>query len=231
MLVKICGITDEADALAAVRAGADWIGLNLVGGPRRVGLPRATAILSALGESADARPADSSAASAVVLVRIESSLPDQTLAELRAAGAGRVQLYGEIKPGIVAALRSDGWSVVTVHHMTDADSLRGVAEFLSACPKGAEPDFVLLDAMAPGKLGGTGLAVDWEMLAREREAGRFDGWPPIILAGGLNPENVARAVEFVRPVGVDVSSGVESAPGKKDAARMREFVAAAKGAA
>jgi len=221
MLVKICGITNEGDARAAVRAGADWIGINLVGGPRRVDLPRAKAILSAIPGSAHA----------VVLVRIESSLPDRMLAELHAAGASRVQLYGKVGPDLVAELHTAGWSVLTVHHITDAGSLRAVDEFACACKKGAGPDYLLLDAKAPGKLGGTGLAVDWEVLARERETGRFDGWPPIILAGGLNPENVALAVGLVQPVVVDVSSGVESAPGKKDAARMREFVAAAKGAA
>ena len=209
MLVKICGITSERDAGAAVCAGADWIGLNLVGGPRRIDPSRARAILSALAEPA----------SAVVLVRIESNLPHRALAELHAAGARRLQLYGDVSPDVVAEIRSAGWSVVTVHHVTDADSLGAVDVFVGGCQEGAGPEFVLLDAKAPGKLGGTGVPVDWQMLACEREAGRFDGWPPIILAGGLNPENIARAVELVQPAGVDVSSGVELEPGKKDAAR------------
>ena len=78
--------------------------------------------------------------------------------------------------------------------------------------------------MTPDRLGGTGLQLDWDLLAKERSAGRFDDWPPIILAGGLNPTNITEAIRLTNPAGVDVSSGVESTPGCKDHAKIEMFV-------
>jgi phosphoribosylanthranilate isomerase len=92
---------------------------------------------------------------------------------------------------------------------------------------GFGPDAILVDAAAAGQFGGTGNTVDWKSLSG------YDAWLngiPLILAGGLTPDNVAEAIRIVRPHAVDVASGVESAPGKKDPAKMRDFVAAARAA-
>jgi phosphoribosylanthranilate isomerase len=84
----------------------------------------------------------------------------------------------------------------------------------------------LIDAHKPGEYGGTGKTADWEAIAKWRESRRFD--IPLVLAGGLTPENVARAIQFVRPDAVDTASGVESAPGRKDPTRVQAFIAEAK---
>jgi phosphoribosylanthranilate isomerase len=99
---------------------------------------------------------------------------------------------------------------------------------LLMCSKfGREPDAILLDALAPTEYGGTGLRLDWTTLADRIELLNFDRAQPLrlILAGGLTPDNVAEAIRLVRPYGVDVASGVESSPGRKDPDKVRAFVA------
>lgn len=221
MRVKVCGITSEAGARAALRAGVDWIGLNLVAGPRRIDLDAATNILTALPDPSRA----------VVLLREDDPDFDANLAALRGVGAACVQWYGATDVAKLGEIRAAGWTVATVHHVEREASVDGIDRFFADRPLGTRPDFLLLDAKSGDRLGGTGVSVDWSMLARLREAGRFDTWPPIILAGGLNPKNVAEAIRLVCPAVVDVSSGVECSPGHKDEARMRRFVEAARAAA
>jgi phosphoribosylanthranilate isomerase len=144
----------------------------------------------------------------------------------RIAGEARldvVQLHADPTPADVAAVRGETaarvWAVVRV---TDALPA-GVDELFESA------DALLIDARVPGSLGGSGVAVEWEALKSELRARR--GNCRIVLAGGLTPDNVALAVATLRPHVVDVSSGVESAPGIKDHARMRAFAAAVAGAA
>jgi phosphoribosylanthranilate isomerase len=111
----------------------------------------------------------------------------------------------------------------------DERGLPAIAEDLNACSElsGRKPDAVLVDAAVAGQFGGTGLTVDWHMLANyPTQLGNV----PLILAGGLTSENVAEAIRIVHPHAVDVASGVESTPGKKDPAKMRDFVGAARAA-
>jgi len=112
--------------------------------------------------------------------------------------------------------------VIPAFPVRDASSLAAVTSYIEACRAlGRLPAAVLLDGHAPGQHGGTGRIAPWELIAAYRPG------VPVILAGGLTPENVADAVRIVRPYAIDVASGVESAPGVKDAEKMRRFVAAA----
>ena len=219
MLVKICGVTNVGDARAALTAGADWIGLNLVAGPRRVDLDTAAHILSRLDDPG----------CAVGLVTLEAGgfMPSPA-AKLGEHGLRRLQLYGEVTPEAVGRCTAEGFETIVVQPVQDEGSLTLLDEFLAAC-RDARPSFVLFDAAAGDRLGGTGKPANWAAIARARAAGRFAAWPPVLLAGGLTPTNVADAVAAVSPAGVDVSSGVESQPGSKDPVKVRAFIAAARG--
>ena len=119
------------------------------------------------------------------------------------------------------------WCVVRARRMDDR-GVAAIAADLQACrDAGWPPAAVLVDAMTPGRYGGTGETVSWVGLADHK---RWLGDTPLILAGGLTPDNVAEAIRIVRPAAVDVASGVETSPGKKDPAKVRDFVANALGA-
>ena len=201
--VKICGITSEADALAAAEAGADAIGLMFYeGSPRHVTLEQAKAISAALPQHV---------MRVGVFVNAEEAFVHQALTECM---LNILQFHGDETPE-----ECSRYPVMTLK----AFRVKGeetLAE-LEAYPSAG----YLLDAYVKDALGGTGATFNWDLAVRAQEFGK-----PIFLAGGLTPENVVEAVRKVQPFGVDVSSGVESEPGRKDAEQMRTFVAAAKGA-
>ena len=216
MLVKICGISNIEDAQVVLSAGADWIGLNLVAGPRRIDLGSAEAILRALDDPAQV----------VAPLALDDSGADQpTLSMLRARGVRRLQLYGDVTPESIARLDSAGFDCIVVLHVDNEATFESIDKLLAACGE-HRPSHLLFDGGSPQQLGGTGRVADWELIARARDGGRCDDWPPLILAGGLNPDNVAEGLQRVRPAGVDVSSGVKSSPGKKDTAKVAAFVEA-----
>jgi phosphoribosylanthranilate isomerase len=199
--VKICGITSVADALAAVEAGADAIGLMLFeGSPRAVDFAKAAEIAREL-------PPFVSRVGVFVDPKLEFVVEAVSKCFLDA-----IQLHGSETPefceqmplGVVKAFRIAG------------------PESLSAIPHYATRAW-LLDAFVAGHPGGTGTTFNWNLAVQVKKLGR-----PIILAGGLTPRNVAEAVREVRPYAVDVSSGVELAPGRKDLQKVRDFIAAAK---
>lgn len=210
--VKICGITNETDARAAISAGADCIGLNLYSPSRRsVTLGQAASIASAVDKNA----------------KKVGLFVNHTLNEIREAVAQSVfdivQLHGDEPPELLAELRD---VCVMKAFRLSPRTLAGVDAFLSQSESlGRLPDFVLIDADQGGKFGGTGQVVDWQLVASERKI--FRGLP-LILAGGLNPANVEAAIDAVRPDAVDVSSGVESGPGKKDPTKLQRFVTEAR---
>jgi phosphoribosylanthranilate isomerase len=226
MQVKICGMTRAEDAIAAAEAGADYLGLNFFRGPRKIPFAVATELISAVGSQATkfvglvgGEPLEAKAADALHAMRtaIDSCAFFQhydTLAALADA-------YGRVGP-------SCGEKVWTVVHVTSRETLREMAAGLRGLP--FVPKGILLDTAAGGKLGGTGETFDWHWIAEAREAGKLEGLPPVILAGGLTPENVAEAVRIAQPWAVDVASGVEVAgkPGVKDPIKMRDFIQAAK---
>ncbi len=209
--VKICGITNLDDALVAAEAGADLIGFIFVSGSPRYVKPeqvaKITLSLRASGMS-----------SSFVGVFVNES-PERVRAVIEIAQLDRVQLHGDESPHKVQELSAcRGYKALRPRNDSEAKAL--VAEYRSAV-NGNVPAFIV-DAFDAQKYGGTGQRVDWNIAARiARDL-------PILLAGGLNPENVADAIRAVRPWGVDVSSGVERAAGLKDHDKVRRFIQSVK---
>jgi phosphoribosylanthranilate isomerase len=201
--VKICGITNLADALAAVAAGADALGLNFYqGSPRHVSMKMAAAIANHLPPFV---------LRAGVFVNADEDLVTRAIGE---CGLSLLQFHGDETPEFCAQF---GLMSMKAFRIRDAESLKELPKFST--------DAYLLDAWSPAARGGTGEKFNWDLAIEARKFGK-----PIFLAGGLTPENVADAVRTVRPFGVDVASGVESAPGKKDYAKIRAFIEAVRAA-
>ncbi len=234
--VKICGITTPNDARMAAGAGADAVGLNFVAGPRKIDPTVARTILDALPPEVEAW----------ALFDVGGPELAEPLGNLTAGGRiSHVQMYGRVLPETVAHLRGYGVKTVAVRHVLQAGQLEGTSLWLEELGE-YRPDLLLLDAGGDKRLGGTGETWDWNLVAELRRSGRMDDWPPIVLAGGLTPENVARAVRSITPTSrldvqadveplrpaaplwVDVASGVEESPGKKDSAKVRAFIQAAR---
>lgn len=210
--IKICGVTNEADACRAAELGADAIGLNFYArSPRRIDPIMVSFILRALPPFVDA-------------VGVFADQPlRQVFEQLNQIGAIRtIQWYGEHRE----LADPYPYRMIAAFPVRDAQSLLAITRYLDLCrDMGHLPAAVLVDAHAPGQHGGTGRPVPWQLLTD------FHPDVPLILAGGLTPENVAEAIRLVNPYAVDVASGVESAPGRKDPEKMRRFIAAAREAA
>ncbi len=220
MWIKVCGLTRPQDAECCSACGVDAVGINLYTGPRRVDLKQAAEILRAL--PAGIVP--------VALVQVRKGRIDAPV--LRFAldhRVRRLQLYGDVSPEQLQNLLDDSFEPIVIRPVSDANFATADSSSWSSADA-VRPWAVLLDTHDPDAAGGTGRPFPWEWIANARKGDRLDNWPPLILAGGLTPENVARAVTIARPYGVDVSSGVESAPGRKDPERIRAFVEAARGA-
>ncbi|MEE7447580.1 phosphoribosylanthranilate isomerase [Methylobacterium radiotolerans] len=209
--VKICGLSTEATLTAALEAGADWIGLvHFPRSPRHVALARA-ATLSALARGRAER----------VILLVD---PDDALlaAAVEAAEPDLIQLHGSESPERVAAVRAR-----TGRPVMKAIGVATAADLAAMPAYAAVADRILLDAKAPADAalpGGNGRRFDWEIL-------RGAALPPgTMLSGGLDAGNVADALARTGIGAVDVSSGVETAPGVKDPAKIAAFVAAARGA-
>jgi len=206
LFVKICGLTSPEDAAAAAEAGADAIGVVLwPRSPRAVSVERARRIAEAVPPTV-----------VRVGVFVDATAEDITRA-VDAAGLDLVQLHGAEPPALLDALPRRAWKALRV------GSVGLTAAELAPWSRAAG---LLLDSRVEGMPGGSGRAFDWTLAAPVRERIGF-----LVLAGGLDAGCVGRAVAALRPEGVDVSSGVERAPGRKDPARMRDFVRAARAAA
>lgn len=208
--VKVCGITRVEDAIACAALGVDWIGINFhPGSPRFVRPEVAAEIIAAL-------PAPVRAVGVFV-----DRLPSEVAMVARQLGLRIVQLHGQEPPEDLLALKH--LELVRAFGLDRPAAWDGVREYLGRCVTlGRLPDAVLLDSLVAGRSGGTGATVADDVL---------DHLPPVprlILAGGLTSENVAERVARAQPWMVDVASGVESAPGVKDAARIAAFVKAAR---
>jgi phosphoribosylanthranilate isomerase len=209
--IKICGVTCAEDAAAVAEAGADCIGLNFYPNSVRYVPPeRARAVV-------DAIPA--SVLKAGVFVNAPAGEIQKLAVDL---SLDFVQLHGDEPPETLAELA--GHQVIKAFRL-GPDGLRPVAEYLDRCYQlAAMPAMVLLDAFQPGVYGGAGQTADWSAAAGYHDLG---AGPALILAGGLTPENVAAAIAAVRPAAVDVASGVEFSPGRKDRAKLDAFIRAA----
>lgn len=206
MKVKICGITNLEDAVAAIEAGADLLGFNFYRKSARYVEPKVARSIVAQIRSGVNAPQ-------LIGVFVNSPLLEvQSI--LREVGLDQAQLHGDESSELVAQVR--GFKALRPQSMDEADTQA------HAYAVTTEPA-LLIDAYRKGEYGGTGQVGDWSLAAKI--APQY----PILLAGGLTPENVAEAIRQVQPWGVDVASGVESAPGKKDAAKMKEFVSKARG--
>jgi phosphoribosylanthranilate isomerase len=225
--IKICGITNMEDALAAIACGAHALGFVFASSPRRVTPEQAGAIVRAL-------PPFVTAVAVVVDEPVEA-----LRGKLETSGCQAVQLHGDEPPSYVDNLRGSNNTSVSCHSA-------GLSEPRFLAPLGMTPmpwiikafrigdegdlgrldaygraDAFLLDSRVAGKAGGSGVTFDWGLAQTAGKTGK-----PIILAGGLTPDNVGAALEAARPYAVDVSSGVEVSPGRKDHGLMREFVRA-----
>lgn len=208
--VKFCGLTRAVDAQVGGALGAAYLGVVFAGGPRQLDAASARLVLDGAHGQGTARR-----------VGVFGRQPAETISDDAAtAGLDVVQLHASSDAAFVNAIRrkfgGEIWRVVRIPDVADLAVLRVAGDGVDA---------VVIDALVPGMLGGAGVAVDWEGLASALDR---TGRPRrLVLAGGLRPENVERAIGLVAPDVVDVSSGVESMLGIKDHARMRAFAEAA----
>lgn len=213
MWVKVCGITRVEDARVAAQAQADAIGFVFAASPRRVSVEQAQQIAAALGGRV-------SCVGVFVEADVEEIVRVHERVGLRAA-----QLHGAWTASNLRALAAAGVHAIPALRF-DADRAALSARTRAAIEGGARE--ILLDAAVPGKAGGTGVSFDWQ--AARDWAEQFSGSVHWIAAGGLTVENVARAIDTLQPWGVDVSSGIESSPGIKNAGKIQAFVRAARAA-
>ena len=199
--VKICGLTNLADGIAASEAGADVLGFVFYEqSPRCVSIEAAAAIIRALPPF-------------IVKAGVFVNAPEESVVRaIRQCGLNLLQFHGDETPDYCLQF---GLMSMKAFRIRDAASLQVLRNYPT--------DAWLLDACNPDKLGGTGETFNWDLALEARAWGR-----PIFLAGGLTPENVAAAIRRAHPYAVDVSSGVEAAPGRKDHAKIKAFIQAAK---
>jgi phosphoribosylanthranilate isomerase len=209
LIVKICGLTSLEDAVAAVEAGADMLGFNFYPpSPRYIQPDLCRAIVTVLN----------SRGLSARLVGIFVNAPlEQIKTVMHTCDLHLAQLSGDEPPELLDALQGRAYKALRVK---DAGALQAAQ---NKYPCQSIPPAYLVDAYRPGEYGGTGQTADWSLAAQ------LSSSLSILLAGGLTPENVAQAVDQVRPWGVDVASGVESAPGIKDHHKMRRFIQQARG--
>lgn len=210
MKIKICGITVLEDALAALDAGADMLGFNFYPlSPRCIARTACAEMIAAIR----------SRGYGATLVGVFVNLPpDEVRGILDECGLDLAQLSGDEPPADLMRLRERAFKAIRPRDVGDAVELT-----TRYARRGASPALLVDAATGAGQFGGTGRTGDWDA-ARVAAAQH-----PILLAGGLRPENVAAAIAAARPWGVDVASGVEASPGRKDAAKMKAFVRAAHG--
>ena len=217
--VKICGLTEVDQALACASAGADWIGLNFhPASPRSISVDRGAEIVAALAGLAEP-------------VGLFVNRPIQEVVEVAAkTGLRTIQFHGDESPEYLRELEpitaSRNLKIIRAFRLGDAASVDRMIAYLDRAEElGCSPYGILVDAHVPGQAGGTGRSITREVLDRLLDH------PRLILAGGLDPSNVADRVAIVRPWMVDIASGVESSPGVKDLGKVAAFVAAVKAGA
>ena len=207
--VKIEGLTRPADAAKVADLGADAIGLVFAESPRRVTIPQAKAIVDALPPFTE---------SVALFVNSEVAEINRVVEAVRPT---HVQLHGDEPPEIIRWIDA---RCIKAFRIRSADWVDEVQAWLDGLLDINDVAAVVLDAYDANKAGGTGKRFNWQWVIDARNAGKLDGWPPIILAGGLTADCVAGAINAVRPWGVDVSSGVERAPAVKDFGKIKRFI-------
>lgn len=216
--IKICGNTSLADARLAVEAGADAVGFVFAGSPRRVTVAEAAAIISHLPATVEK-----------IGVFVDADA-DEVYATVRASGLTGVQLHFDAAAEMPAKLREQLGPtprILRVMHF-EAGAAKKLKTQLAEYAENPNIDGVLVDSRTARAPGGTGVAFDWAKARKTIFGGA--GELKLIAAGGLNPANVAQAIATLGPWGVDVVSGIEAEPGRKDPEKVRDFVARARAA-
>lgn len=200
-LVKICGLTTLEDTLAAIDFGADYLGFNFYAqSPRYLSYEKAKRIFEEIPPN-------------IPKVGVFVNEEYENIVDLsQLLGLDYLQFHGDESPEFCNQMGYPWWKAIRLEN--DAD-LEKITQYESEC--------ILIDAFVRGQYGGTGEKPDWDLAKRVKNMGK-----KIFLAGGLNPENVALAIATVQPYAVDVASGVESKPGKKDLKKMEDFISKAK---
>jgi phosphoribosylanthranilate isomerase len=209
-LIKICGITTLDDARAALDAGADMLGFNFYRASPRFIEP--TAVRTILDSLRAERAGESVTA---VGVFVNESSPNAVMEIVATAGLDAVQLHGDESVEFCQRLRAllDGKSLIKVLHV--------IGRFTPTETEAYDADAIMLDSFHGEMRGGTGHVFDWSIARAVRES-----VPRLFLAGGLSPQNIARAIAQVQPYAVDACSSLESSPGQKNADLMKAFVQA-----
>lgn len=200
-LVKICGLTNLEDTMLAIEMGADLLGFNFFPeSPRFLDYPLAKSILQEIPPS-------------IAKVGVFVNEYYQNIVDLvQELELDYVQFHGDESPAFCNQFGTPWYKAL---RLASSDSLENVKDY--------ECDWILVDAYVAGKYGGTGEKPDWHLAKKVEEQGK-----KLILAGGLNPENIQVAIATLQPFAVDVASGVEARPGKKDLAKMEDFINKAK---
>ena len=218
MWVKICGVNDERTAEQVCKLGPDAIGLNFHPQSPRFVTREAAAQIAKL-------PAQGVQRVGVFVNHSVAAIEDLA----RECRLDAIQFHGDESPEQMADV-ADRLPTITILRAwrMSGQSLADLGDYLNICRRlGTRIDGCLIDSNVSGAYGGTGHRVPWTALANEYQTA---SWPPLILAGGLNPSNVADAIAAVHPWGVDVASGVESTPGVKDLLLVQQFISKARAA-
>ncbi len=209
--IKICGITSLDDARAAIDAGADMLGFNFYRpSPRFIEPETARQIIDSFKTEYESRQIEA------VAIFVNEPVED-LLNALRVSGVDVVQLHGDESPAYCNEMKSRLSKQIVIK------ALRVSAAFEPGEAGNYDVDAIMLDAFHDQLRGGTGRVINWDVARATREI-----VPRLFLSGGLSPENVAEAIAKVQPYAIDACSSLESAPGKKDLARMKAFVRAAR---
>lgn len=196
--IKICGITNLADAKVAIELGADALGFVFAKSKRRISSKKAAKIINQLPPIVNF---------VGLFVNERNQVVEKILTDCKLSA---LQFHGDETPEYCREFRKKA-KVIKAVRVKDRNSISALSKY--------DVDAFLLDTFSSRGFGGTGKVFNWEFARIAKKFGR-----PIILAGGLNPKNVAVAIKKVRPFGVDVSGGIESSPGKKDKRLMKEFI-------
>jgi phosphoribosylanthranilate isomerase len=215
--IKICGNTSLEDALVAAEAGADAVGFVFAPSPRRVTVAEVAAITPHLPVTIEK-----------IGVFVNASL-EEIVSTVQACGLTGVQLHFHADAELPARLHErlgQEVRILRVIHF-DAESAAQCSAEIAECNQNPHVDAMLVDSRITTATGGTGVSFNW-VEARKAISENASTGKRLVAAGGLNPANVAEAIAALRPWGVDAVSGLESAPGRKDAAKVREFVSFAR---
>lgn len=213
MWVKICGIRDPKTACMVADLGASALGLNFyTPSPRSIDVTQAHEIKAAV----------STREVTLVGLFVKHALTE-VISVSQDLALKMIQLHGDESPEFLAELADSLPEVAIIRAFrTQGPDLSALSDFLAECDQcGKRPDYVLIDAYSPQAYGGTGQLAPWEMIHDQYQD---QEWPPLILAGGLTPQNVAEAIQTVTPFGIDTASGVEDASGAKSQAKVKEFL-------